>query len=131
MRFQHNFADRRPIALQKCFAQIDRRVADAFKNIENFLVAVNMAFGHFPIIRPGIARLAGVADDDSFLQSFDVNVQSLTLNAFGTEMNGSRAAELRRIVILKAGWNFDHLTFDVGGNRDKSFGRVTIADQSI
>ena len=44
-------------------------------------IAVDVTFCDLPVVRPGISRLAGVADDDAALERFDVDLERFALHA--------------------------------------------------
>jgi hypothetical protein len=60
-----NLADRVPVVFQQRAAKAYSRVADAFENLKDFPVAVDVAFGDLPVVDTGVARLARVDDDDA------------------------------------------------------------------
>ena len=97
------FADRIPVASEQASRTSQRRIADAFEDVEKLLIAVDMAFRNLPIVRAGISRLARVADDDAVFESLCVDIKGLAEHALGPEMDASDTAVLGRVVILKSG----------------------------
>ena len=107
LRFSHSSAiavpDRVPVAALQRLAHGGGRVADALEAVEDEPVAVDVPLGDLPVVGAGIARLAGVAEDDPLLQLAEVDVERHAVDAVDLELQRGDAAVEGRPVVLQAG----------------------------
>ena len=72
-------------------------------------IAIDIALHHLPVVDAGIARLARIDKDETFVQIARVNGQFLADNAGRTEFDGGNAAVHGGVIILCAGGNANDL----------------------
>ena len=65
VRHYENIAEIIPFACEEALSGSDCRIANAFKDLKDLAVAVDMPFCDLPVVNAGIARLARVADGDA------------------------------------------------------------------
>src|ERR1051326_234713 len=127
----HDLADTLPVGDGERLTHLARRVANLLKEVEDDGVALDVRLEHLPVVDARKPRLARVADDDSPLDLFGVNVNRLAPDARGLEVDGVRVAVERAVVVLKSRGHADHLRLDVGGDDDELARRVAVADQPV
>src|SRR5688572_22661289 len=88
--------DRVPVAALERRAHVGCRVANAFEAVEDEAVAIDVPLGDFPVVRPRVARLAGVAEDDALLELGEIDIERHALDAVGLELDGGDTAVERR-----------------------------------
>src|SRR5258707_8864386 len=76
-------------------------------------VAVNISFGHLPIIDAGISRDAGVGKHDTLVEIVEVNGDLNAANACRSQFDRADAAVHGWIIILSSGRNTNDLGLDV------------------
>src|SRR5262245_14581438 len=95
------------------------------------LVTVDMGFGHFPVVDPGISRLAGIGKHDAAIEIIEINRNLAPLDAGWSQINRTDASVHCRIVILAAGRNLDDLRLDILGNLPNLLDLVSAACQLV
>src|SRR5262245_35120033 len=105
--------DRVPVAALERLAHVGGRVADALEAVEDETVAVDVTLGDFPVVRAGVSRLAGVAEDDSLLQLGKVDAQRHSLDAVGLEFHRGNPAIERWTIVLQSRRHVDGARLDV------------------
>src|SRR5579863_4215528 len=81
-----------------------------------FLIAVDMRLEHFPIVDSRLPRLSGVAQHQAIFELANIQSQLDAPLAARRRFNRGRSAKRRRIMILRAGRNFDYDGFRVAAD---------------
>ena len=76
-------------------------------------IAVEVALGDLPVVRPGVPRRAGIGQDDPALQLAGIDVERDPANAVHAQLDRGDAAVQRGPIVLDAGRHADRLAFDV------------------
>ena len=97
------------------------------KQSKTCAVAVDVPLGDLPVVGAGVARLAGVAEDDALLELGEIDVERHALDAVDLELQRRDAAVERRAVVLQAGGHVDRLRLDVHGDLQQRLGLVVRA----
>ena len=117
-----------PVAARQRLAHRGGGVADALEAVEDVLIAVDVPLGDLPVVGAGVARLAGVAEDDApFELAADRRRAAPARGCAGVQLERGNAAVHGRPVILQAGRHLDHLGFDVLGDLEERLGRRVLA----
>ena len=111
--FADRVSDRVPIALGHRVAHRRRRVANPFEAVEHAAVAVDVPLHDVPVVRPGVARFARVAQHETALQFRGVHVQRDAADAVDVELERGDAAIERRAVVLQSGGHPNRLRLDI------------------
>src|SRR4051812_33492991 len=81
-----------PVAGGHPLAHRRGRVADAFEAVEDEPVAVDVLLRDLPVVRPGVARLARVAEDDAPFEFRAVDIERHACDAVDAELERGHAA---------------------------------------
>src|SRR6185295_5923929 len=76
-----------PVAAPEGDAHRRRRVADALETVEDAAVAIDVALHDLPVVRAGMARRAGVNEDDAPFELAGIDLQRDSTDAVGTELD--------------------------------------------
>ncbi len=93
-----------------------RDFGDAREIVENGFVAVDVRAEDVPIVDGGLARVAGVAEDETTLEFGEIDAELGAALAAGRKLDGRGAAEGRRVVILRAGGDANDDGFGIAAN---------------
>ena len=83
-------ADPLPVAALERRAHLDDRVANPLEAIEDLAVAVEMTLGNVPVVGPGVARRAGIGEDDVLLELVRIDMQRHPLDPVGAQLDCGR-----------------------------------------
>src|SRR5439155_14223711 len=106
-------ADLLPVAALKRHAHRDGGVSNPLEAIEDAAIAVDVALGDLPVVGAGIARRAGISEDDAPFELVRIHVEADAPYTVGAKLDGRDAAVQRRPIILHAGRHPDRLTLHV------------------
>ena len=115
-------ADFVPVAAFERGPHGDGRVANALEAVEDVAVAIDVALGDLPVVRPGVARCAGVGEDDAACELAGIDVELDPTDAVDAQLDRRDAAVERRAVILNAGRNANGLALDVHRHLEQMVG---------
>src|SRR5579883_3197050 len=101
----HQAAGVAPVRRLEGLAHLLSDFGDALEVAANGLVAVGVRLEDFPVVDAGLARLAGVANNEPPLEFIEVDAQFDAMLAAGRQFDRGGASEGRRIVILGSGWH--------------------------
>src|SRR5215203_3618937 len=120
-----------PVVLKKGRSKTGGIVANALEDVEKLAVPVDMAFGDLPVVRAGVARLAGIKNNGAVLEGLEIDIERLPADAVRGKVDRRGGAVLGRVIVLKTGRHFDHLTFNIGCDPDKAFWCVAVAYEFV
>ena len=117
-------ADLRPILTFERLPHHDGDVTNLSEEIDDLLVAIEMALRDLPVIDPRVAGFSRVSQDDSLFELTRVERQRLMPYAGWSQLHADETPVHRGSVVLRAGGNPQHLCLEVEGEGDQLFRRV-------